>query len=390
MRIVIATGIFEPESGGPATYTPKLATRLIEAGHEVTVITYSDQARFDFDTKYSFKLVRVVRGNRLFNRVKFLAAVMQYARACDLIYTLDWFAAGVPVLIAARLRRIKYIVRVGGDYLWEQKYLDKGEDPVPLSDFYEQGIYARAAYRPFFLTIKAVLTNAAHVVFNSDIQRDLYVRFYGIAPARTSTIYNPLSRKGIDVRRDGETHELLFWGRLERMNNIDSLIRAFARAHLPDDYTLAIIGNGVQREYLSQIIAELNIGDRVTMSPRMRQHEAWERVKNARAFILPTWTAISPNQVCEALAIGLPTLVTQDNYLSFRDQLPDMIDPRSIDDIAAKLEMLADDAKYEEFKKRCAAVTFDTSWEDVTAQHLALFESIASSKFDQNMKIVHK
>ena len=251
MRIVIATGIFEPESGGPATYTPKLATRLIEAGHEVTVITYSDQARFDFDTNYSFTLVRVVRGGKLFNRLKFLAAVMQHARQCDLIYTLDWFAAGVPVMVSAFLRR-KNI-----SFAWEAITCGNRNISTRVRIrcrfvIFTSGEYTRVLHiRRFIRRSEPVLRRAAHVVFNSDMQRELYVRFYGLDPARTSTIYNPLSRKGIDVRRDGETHEFLFWGRLESMNNVDSLIRAFARAHLPRDDTLAIIGDGAQREYLA-------------------------------------------------------------------------------------------------------------------------------------------
>ena len=40
MKILIVTGIFEPEIGGPAEYTPKLAAGLFERGHEVKVLTY--------------------------------------------------------------------------------------------------------------------------------------------------------------------------------------------------------------------------------------------------------------------------------------------------------------------------------------------------------------
>src|SRR3989344_4703141 len=123
MRILIATGIFEPEVGGPATYAPRLARHFAAAGNSVAVITYSATLSKDSDKNYPFKLVRIVRGNRLLNRVRFFFAAYREAKKCDLIYTLDWFAAGLPVALAAKLLGKPYVVRVGGDHPWEHNYL---------------------------------------------------------------------------------------------------------------------------------------------------------------------------------------------------------------------------------------------------------------------------
>ena len=387
MRILIATGIFEPESGGPATYTPQLATRLVAAGHEVTVITYSDTARPATDTKYPFKLIRVVRGNKVVNRIKFFFAVLKHARGRDVIYTLDWFAAGLPVALAARLLGKSYIVRIGGDYLWEQKYLEsfaqpasaEGSDvamPVSLKDFYEQGVYGRYTHTVAWRIIRFVLHGAAHVVFNSDVQRELYIPFYELDGAHMSTIYNPMSRTAADVIRDAPTKEIVFFGRLIVMKNVASLVRAFARAQMPAEYTLTIIGDGPQKESLQRLIHELHLEDRVHILPGMPKHAVLERIKNARACILPSWTDIAPNQVGEALVIGVPMVVTAENYLPIRDQLPEMIDPRSVDDIAEKIKMLANDARYAAFAAACKAVHFDRDWDVVTEEHLTLFSGV--------------
>ncbi|MDP3646373.1 MAG: hypothetical protein Q8R25_04780, partial [bacterium] len=123
MRVLIATGIFEPEAGGPATFAPKLAHLLTKKGWNVTVLTYSDVPRYDFDASYPFKLVRVVRGpstllgvNRIFNCVRFFFAALRYIAKSDIIYTLDWFSVGLPLSLAAKILEKPYIVRVGGDY----------------------------------------------------------------------------------------------------------------------------------------------------------------------------------------------------------------------------------------------------------------------------------
>ncbi len=375
MKILITTGIFEPEVGGPATYAPKLASLLQAGGNEVTVLTFSQQSRYDSDKEYAFKLIRLVRGNKLLNRIRFFFVALSHVRNCDLTYTLDWFAVGLPVALAAKLLRKPYVVRVGGDYLWEQRYLESGQRPMPLKDFYHSGIHRRSKYRTFYRLIRWVLSGARHVVFNSNVQRELYLDFYELAPARVSTIFNPVPAiEKTSVHAPSK--EFVFWGRFIVMKNLDTLIRAFAQAKLNAAYTLLLIGDGPRKEGLARLVRELHVERRVSILPGMRRDDVLARVSACRAFVLPSWTDISPNQVIEALAIGLPALVTKENYLSFRDRLPETIDPRSVDDVAEKLTMLADDKQYREFRRKFAAISYVHTWDAALREHVALFERI--------------
>jgi len=43
MKILIVTGVFPPDIGGPATYVPQVASALHDKGHKVTVVTLSDK-----------------------------------------------------------------------------------------------------------------------------------------------------------------------------------------------------------------------------------------------------------------------------------------------------------------------------------------------------------
>ena len=377
MRILIATGIFEPEVGGPATYAPRLARHFAAAGNSVAVITYSATLSKDSDKNYPFKLVRIVRGNRLLNRVRFFFAAYREAKKCDLIYTLDWFAAGLPVALAAKLLGKPYVVRVGGDYLWEQKYLESGRKPLTLREFYTSGIYRRSGYAISFRLIRFVLSGARHVIFNSNSQRELYIRFYGLAPARVSTIFNPVPEISSALKNDASRkNEFVYWGRFIVMKNLDTLIRAFARARLPAGYTLTLIGDGPRKVELEQLVGELGLHTRVTFERTQPRDIALKRVKDARAFVLPSWTDISPNQVAEALALGLPGLVTGENYLSISDRLPETLDPHSVEDVAAKLEKLADDGYYRDYVKKWRAISFSHDWNAVYREHKYLFEKI--------------
>lgn len=372
--MVITTGIFEPEAGGPATFASRMAAMLFDTGRDVTVITYSDEERYDFDDSYKFRLVRVVRRGKVSNLWRYFRALMREAAEADLIYTLDWFAAGLPAALASRTLRKPYIARVGGDYAWELKYCEEVNEPLPLREFYESGTYRRGKYRLYHLVVRYVLRGAAHVVFNSDAQRDLYCRFFRLAHERTSVIANAVPRKLLaDVRRTVPTREIVYWGRFNGMKNIPTLVRAFAMAGLPESFSLVLIGDGPAKQGVERMVHELHLEKRVSILPGMRHKDALERVKNARAFVLPSWTDISPNQVYEALAIGLPLVVTKENFLPIRDKLPLMIDPSSVDDVARALQAIADDSKYDHLVRGLVGITYEHDWEDVLREHAALF-----------------
>lgn len=375
MRILITTGIFVPESGGPAKLTPKIAARLVADGHEVTVMTYSDKAAYDFDAKYPFKLVRIVRrGNRVLNYGAFFVAALRHLRGCDIAYSLDWLAAGLPLILASYVWRVPVVIRVGGDYIWE-RYLETGREPMPAADFYAKKLHA--GFRLMFALIRFVLRHANRVVFNSDIQREMYYRYYGLTPEGTGVIYNPVPASDwVGISRDEPSEEIVFAGRLVAQKNVETLVRAFARARLPEGYTLVIIGDGPEQGKIESAARELSLGGRMSLLPSMSQKNLYARIRNCRALVLPSWTDQSPNQVFEAMQLKIPMLVTKENYLAIRDELPEKIDPRSVTDIAAKLEMLADETRYAAFESAWRALSFDYDWDREMKEHYAVFDRV--------------
>ena len=42
MRVLIVTGIWPPDVGGPASHAPELAEHLLSSGHKVAVVTTAD------------------------------------------------------------------------------------------------------------------------------------------------------------------------------------------------------------------------------------------------------------------------------------------------------------------------------------------------------------
>jgi glycosyltransferase involved in cell wall biosynthesis len=378
MRILIATGIFKPEFGGPATVALELAKRLQATGHKVTVVTYSNKSSFDFDTEYAFKLVRVVRSsNKAINYFNYFRAIQKEIAKTDIVYTLDWFSGGFPVMLAAKLAHKKYIVRVGGAYTWE-KYLAQGNEPLTLKEFYKRGMHKR--YRLMYEVIKRVLKNAQYVVFNSDIQKDLYKEVYELAPEKTLTIYNAIPENRISglvqnyntnfMERD---KEIVFVGRFIKMKNVESLIKAFSK--LKDTtFRLVLIGEGPIEQSLRHLVSELSLTGRVDFLPPMSQSELYKRISYCYLVVIPSWTDVSPHQAYECLALGIPVLITQENYLSINNKFKVTINPASVEDITEKLNLLTTDAPYyQKFVEDQKKIAFNHPWTRVIEEHIHVF-----------------
>lgn len=383
MRILIATGIFKPELGGPATLAVELGKRLSATGHSVTVVTYSDQASYSFDKEFPFRIVRVKRlHNKLLNYLKYFFKVRKEMLRHDVVYSLDWFSAGVPLMLAAKNLGKKYVVRVGGGYIWE-KYLMEGKPPVTLKQFYEQGLQKH--YRFMFLCIRHVLRQASVVIFNSEIQRELYIKQYDLIPEKTTTIFNaiPENRLSNLVQSYHENpldrdKEIVFAGRYIKMKNVESLIRAFVDFKDPT-FKLILIGEGPQEKILRDLVHELNLSGRVTFLPLMSQAELYRRIAHCYLVVIPSWTDVSPHQAYECLALGIPFLMTKENYLSIHDQIPLMIDPTSVPDITEKLNSLLDEKTYTDFVQAERAISFHHSWSEVISQHLRIFMKLSKN-----------
>ena len=104
MKILLAAGIFPPDIGGPATYAQMLDDELPKVGIDVTVVPYG--------------LVRSLP--KAIRHLAYMRLLWKESKGCSVIYALDPMSVGVPARLVAVLKRKKFVVRLGGDYAWEQ------------------------------------------------------------------------------------------------------------------------------------------------------------------------------------------------------------------------------------------------------------------------------
>lgn len=358
MRIVLATGIYPPEIGGPATYVRELSLALRAKGAQVVIVAYGHRGHND----EAEGVVRVSRsGGPIARYCRYASALRRLSRGADIVEAFSSVSVGVPLWLA-HIRGPKKILRLGGDFLWERA-TDRG-DPRGLRAWYES--------KPLFTGLMNGLLRTFDVlVFSTEFQENLYRRFYANLPSMT-VIENVNPRGTPHLHARHEPLRLLSFGRFVAFKNLPMLLDAVKQ--LPET-TLTFVGSGPMESVLRDRVTSLRLEDRVTFLPPHHGEAKEKLFSDSDVLVVPSTTDISPNTALEARAAGLPVLLTQETGLSraLTDGmiLADLSTPERIADAVRDVT-----EKYETYAARAAEPVPERSWGQLADEHLSLFVSI--------------
>jgi glycosyltransferase involved in cell wall biosynthesis len=163
-----------------------------------------------------------------------------------------------------------------------------------------------------------------------------------------------------DIASDAGKRHFVFMGRLIGLKNVDIAILALARMKSGDDVTLEIIGSGPEEDACKALVADLGLGERVIFSGWLPQAQCADRVRGARALLLPSVRECGGAVVLEAMACGTPAVATRwggpSDYID--ETCGILVEPTSreamIAGFAAAMERLANDAQYRDTLARSA------------------------------------
>jgi len=305
VRVLIVSGIWPPDVGGPASHAPDVAEFLRGRGHEVEVVTTADAP----PAARPYPVRAVPRRHRAGVRHYRGAALVHHrARNADVVYTTGMFGRSAA---GSALARKPYVVKLTADPAFERSRR-RGFVEGDLDDFQVHGGGPAGALLRFARDVE--LRHAAHVFTPSAYLRELALG-WGVAPERVSVLPNPSPVVGELGQRDELRREfglngatLAFAGRLTAQKSLERVLEVVAGA---DGVKLVIAGEGPEREPLRNRAGELGIGDRVTFLGAQPRERIVELFHAADATILASSWENFPHTVVEALAVGTPVLAMQ-------------------------------------------------------------------------------
>ena len=304
MRVLVVSGIWPPDVGGPASHAPDVARFLHGRGHDVEVVTTAAHAPAPFDVPVHWVSRRLPKG---VIHLRTGAEIGRRAAHADVVYTTGMFGRSAAGATAARR---PYVLKLTADPAFERARR-RGMVVGDVDEFQETG--GGPAVRALRVARDLELRHAAHVFTPSAYLGKLAVT-WGVRSDRVSVLPNPspplpeLPPRDVlrgEFEMTGPT--LAFAGRLTAQKALGDALQALAAV---DGVTLLIAGDGDQRAPLERRTAELGLGDRVRFLGPLPRERVVALFRAADASILSSSWENFPHTVVEALAAGTPVLAT--------------------------------------------------------------------------------
>lgn len=292
MKLVIATPLYPPDIGGPATYAKLLEEGLPEKGIEVELVKFGEVRH----------LPKVARHFVYFLRVRRALA------HADVVLALDPVSVGLPACLAAWILHKPLVVKIVGDYAWEQGRQRFGVT-ASLDEFVHLRSVPLAVY--FLRAVQSgVVRRAWLVIVPSEYLKGIVVN-WGLPVEKVRVIHNAVPQTS-EVGAIPETVTALprplvvTAGRLVPWKNIEGIIDACA---LAQNVSLAIVGQGPRHDTLARRAHEVLPG-RSVCTGALPHKDLLAVLRSADVFVLNSSYEGLSHILIEALSLGIPTIAT--------------------------------------------------------------------------------
>jgi len=304
VKIVVVSGIWPPDVGGPASHAPALAEALLEAGHTVEVVTTADRT----PAPRPYPLRWVARGRPApLRHLAVVREVRSAARGADRVYATTMVRRAA---LGAALARRPLVVKLVADEAYERERR-AGRFAGTLEQF--QAERGGLRVRLLRATRTAALRRASRVLVPSAYLRAIALG-WGLDPARTTVVANPAPEVPVHPTRDEaraalgiEGFALGVAGRLTEQKALEDTLAALARV---PRVALLVLGDGPERAALERRAAQLDLSDRVRFLGAGTRDDVIVLFRAVDAALLTSAWENLPHTLLEALAAGTPVIAT--------------------------------------------------------------------------------
>ena len=305
MKVLIVSGIWPPDVGGPASHAPELAAFLLGRGHAVEVVTTADAP----PAKQAYEVRWVDRAAPAGVRHARVAAwIRERAIHSDVVYATSMLGRAV---LGATLARRPVVAKLVADEAYERaRRWGLFDGDLDAFQRFRGGLRVRLLRKARDRALRRV----SHLVCPSGYLAALAVD-WGVPRERVTVLPNaapPLpslpdrdeARAGLGV--DGPM--LAFAGRVTRQKSLGVALDALARV---DDVSLFIAGDGPDLAEVRRRVLELGLDGRVRFLGSLGRNDVLTLFRAADASLLTSSWENFPHTVVEALAVGTPVIATR-------------------------------------------------------------------------------
>jgi glycosyltransferase involved in cell wall biosynthesis len=303
VRILVVSGMWPPDVGGPASHAPEFAGYLHERGHAVEAITMADREPAAEPYPVHWASRRLPIGPR---HVQAVELIRRHARRAEVVYSTGMVGRSS---LGAALARRPILMKLTSDPVFERSirfnFWASDLDTFQRAD----GL----GIRLLRLARDAELRHVTRIVIPSEALRRLAIG-WGLPPEKVTLVRNPVPpppelapRDELRQKHGFDGPTLAFAGRLVPQKSIDVALEA---VKLLPWLSLVLAGDGPFRERLHAHRDRLGLQERARfLGPQSRQ-TVFELLKAADGALLSSSWENFPHMLVEALAVGTPVIAT--------------------------------------------------------------------------------
>jgi UDP-glucose:(heptosyl)LPS alpha-1,3-glucosyltransferase len=175
---------------------------------------------------------------------------------------------------------------------------------------------------------------------------------------------------------------ILFVGTEFRRKGLDALLKGFTLIAKPG-IKLVIAGGGEKKGRYRRLVKKLGIEDNIIFLGLVQDMREIYGISDI--YILPTLSEPAGMAPIEAMAAGIPTIISSSKYAGSAEIIRDgealiLDNPENPLDIAKKLLSIMDKDKRIEFGRKGRELTKKLTWDKTTEDTLAVYEKILKLK----------
>lgn len=380
MNILIVSHEYPPIGGGGANACLYLAKNYAALGHKVTILTAGFMKLPHEEEIDKVHIIRVKALRKKEDKSTFLEMLSFLCSAwirigqivkqekfdvCQIFFGIP---SGPIGLYIKKRYGIPYVIRFGG-----------GDIPGAQKRF-------SLIYKLLTPAIRAIWRNAEALVANSTVLKQKALQFesrYPIDIIPNGVDSDFFTRVKSDEKpetaqesKDGGKINVLFVSRLIQGKGLQYIIPEMKRINTAcgREVLLTIVGDGPYRGELEKITSESDAGSYVAFEGKKNKQELYNYYSRADLFILPSESEGMPNVVLEAMAMGLPILMTPCG--GSKELVADNGRIEPIKRFVAALIEMCNDEQARIYMGRQSELLARTkfSWQEKAKEYIAVFE----------------